>query len=58
MYNYICERIEVVKDRIDKRKEEEFKKKLEKQLQKDREQETILEQKRKRLEEINNRRAE
>jgi len=31
MHNYICERIEVVRERIDKRKEEESKRKLEKQ---------------------------
>jgi hypothetical protein len=30
MHNYILERIEVVKERIDKRKEEENKKRLEK----------------------------
>lgn len=56
MHEYICERIEVVKVRIDKRKEEDIKKKLEKQQQLEKEQETLAEQKRKRHEEINNKR--
>ena len=56
MHDYICERIEVVKVRIDKRKEEDIKKKLEKQQQIEKEQETLAEQKRKRHEEINNKR--
>lgn len=33
MHDYICERIEVVKGRIDRRKEDEIKKRLEKQQQ-------------------------
>jgi hypothetical protein len=55
-HSYISERVEVVRERINKRIDDENQKKLEKQEKQQREQDSLIEQKRKRLEEINNRR--